>query len=74
MEFVQKFTPPDFHAKKFTPAISPNFNSFSDNKTKNGEIYTTGKKFILPPAVTGGTNLTSEPFPEQPGLMRRPRS
>ena len=34
MEFVQKFTPPDFHAKKFTPSISPNFNSFSGWKHK----------------------------------------
>ena len=24
-----------------------------------GEIYTTSKNFTLPPAVTGGTNLTS---------------
>ena len=28
MEFVQKFTPPDFHS------ISPNFNSFSKKKHK----------------------------------------
>ena len=34
MEFVQKFTPPDFHAKKFTPSISPNFNGFSKKKHK----------------------------------------
>ena len=34
MEFVQKFTPPDFQAKKFTPSISPNFNSFSGKKHK----------------------------------------
>ena len=32
MEFVKKFTPPDFEAKNFTPSISPNFNSFSDKK------------------------------------------
>ena len=32
MEFVQKFTPPDFRAKNFTPSISPNFNSFSKKK------------------------------------------
>ena len=25
----------------------------------SGEIYTTGKNFALPPAVTAGTNLTS---------------
>ena len=35
MEFVQKFTPPDFQAKNFTPSISPNFNSFSGKNTKN---------------------------------------
>ena len=34
MEFVQKFTPPDFQAKNFTPSISPNFNSFSGEKTQ----------------------------------------
>ena len=36
MEFVQKFTPPDFQAKNFTPSISPNFNSFSGKKHKKG--------------------------------------
>ena len=36
MEFVQKFTPPDFKVKNFTPSISPYFNSFSGEKnTKN---------------------------------------
>ena len=63
MEFVQKFTPLDFQVKNFTPSISPNFNSFSKKKTQkmseNGEIYTAGKNFTLPPAVTGGKNLTS---------------
>ena len=63
MEFVQKFTPPDFQAKNFTPSISPNFNSFSGKKTQkmseNGEIYTAGKNFTLPPAVTARTNSTS---------------
>ena len=34
MEFVKKFTPPDFQAKNFTPSISPNFNSFSGEKTQ----------------------------------------
>ena len=56
MEFVQKFTPPGFQAKNVTTSISPNFNSFSGEKTQkmseNGEIYTTGKNFTLPPAVT----------------------
>ena len=32
MEFVQKFTPPDFKVKNFT--ISPYFNSFSGQKHK----------------------------------------
>ena len=63
MEFVQKFTPPDFEAKNFTPSISPNFNSFSGKKTqnmsKNGEIYTAGKNFTLPPVLTAWTNSTS---------------
>ena len=64
MEFVQKFTPPDFQAKNFTPSISPNFNSFSGEKTQkmseNGEIYTAGKNFTLLPAVTTLTNITSD--------------
>ena len=63
MEFVKKFTPPDFQAKNFTPSISPNFNSVSGKKTQkiseNGEIHTTGKNFTLPPAVTVVTNSTS---------------
>ena len=63
MEFVQKFTPPDFQVKNFTPSISPNFNSFSGRKkqkmSENGEIYTAGKNFTLPPALTAGTNSTS---------------
>ena len=63
MEFVQKFTPPDFRAKNFTPSISPNFNSFSKKKHKkmseNGEIYTAGKNLTLAPAVTGWTYSTS---------------
>ena len=64
MEFVQKFTPPDFQVKNFTPSILPNFNSFSKKKTQkmseNGEIYTAGKNFTLPPALTGWTNSTSD--------------
>ena len=39
------------------------FNSFSKKKTlkmsENGEIYTAGKNFTLPPALTGWTNSTS---------------
>ena len=60
MEFVQNFTPPDFQAKNFTPPISPSFYSFSKKKHKkrseNREIYTVGKNFTLPPAVTASTN------------------
>ena len=63
MEFVQNFTPPDFQAKNFTPSISPNFNSFSRKKTQemseNGEVYTAGKNFTLPPALTALTALTN---------------
>ena len=63
MEFVKKFTPPDFQAKNFTLSISPNFNSFSGKKHKkmseNGEIYTAVKNFTLPPAVSAWTNSTS---------------
>ena len=59
MEFVQNFTPPDFQAKNFTPSISPNFNSFSEKMSENGEIYTAVKNFTLPPAVTAVTNSTS---------------
>ena len=70
MEFVKKFTPPDFQAKNFTPSISHNFNSFSKKKTQkmseNGEIYTAGKNFTLPPAVTAVTNSTSVSVPSDP--------
>ena len=63
MRFVQNFTPRDFQAKNFTPSIAPNFNSFSDKNTKkmseNGEIYTAGKNFTLPPALTALTALTN---------------
>ena len=59
MRFVQNFTPPDFQAKTFTPSISSNFNSFSEKKTQkmseNGENYTAGKNFTLPPALTAWT-------------------
>ena len=64
MEYVQKFTPPDFKVKNFTPSISPYFNSFSGKKTQkmseNGEIYSAGKNFTLPPALTAWTNSTSD--------------
>ena len=63
MRFVQNFAPPEFQAETFTPSISPNVNSVSDKNTKkmseNGQIYTAGKNFTLPPAVTALTNFTS---------------
>ena len=37
--------------------------------SENGEIYTAGKKFTLPPAVTAWTNLTSAPTPLNPFLI-----
>ena len=62
-EICQNFTSPDFQARNFTPIFSPDFNSSGDKNTKkwvkNGEIYTAGKNFKLPPAVTAVTNLTS---------------
>ena len=68
MEFVQKFTRPDFKVKNFILSISPYFNSFGGKNTKrmseNGEIYSAGKNFTLRPALTGWTNSTSDgPLP-----------
>ena len=68
MRFVQNFTLPDFMAKNFTPSIAPNFNNLSYKNTKkseNEEIYTGGKNFTLPPAVTAWTNPTSVHAPFQ---------
>ena len=63
MEFVKKFTPPDFQVEKFTPSISPNFNSFSKKKHKKlvkMEKFTPlATNFTLPPGLTGWTNFTS---------------
>ena len=62
MEFVQKFTPPDFKVKNLTPSMSPYFNSFSENENENGEIYSAGKNLHcrrhwrhgqIPPLVKG---------------------
>ena len=39
MEFVKKFTLPDFQAKNFTPSISPHLNSVSGKKTKVFIVY-----------------------------------
>ena len=61
MIFVQNFTLPDFQATTFTLSILHYFNSFSDKTQKkmseNGEIYTAGKHFTLPPAVTALTMI-----------------
>ena len=37
--------------------------------SKNGEIYTAGKNFTLPPGLTGWTNSTSD---EGGGVSRNP--
>ena len=55
MEFVQKFTPLDFQAETFTVLVIK-----TQKMSENGKIYTGGKIFTLPPAVTAWTNLTSE--------------
>ena len=64
MEFVQKFTPPDFQAKNFTPSIylisTVLVRKKKQKMSENGEIYTAGKNFTLPPAVTAWTNSTSD--------------
>ena len=59
MEFVQNFTLPDFQAKNFTPSISTVLVRKNKKMSENGEIYTAGKNFTLPPGVTGVTNSTS---------------
>ena len=45
----KNFTLPDFQVRNFTPAFSPNFNTFSKEKkqkmSENGKIYTAGKNF-----------------------------
>ena len=65
MEFVKKFTPPDFQVKNFTPAISPNFNSFSKKKhkklVKTEKFSPLATNFTLLPGMTGWTNSTSGP-------------
>ena len=37
--------------------------------SENGEIYTAGKNFTLPPALTGWTNSISEDFPVNDKLV-----
>ena len=55
-EICPKFCAAGFSGIFFTSSISPNFNNYCDKSTKkmseNGEIYTIGKKFSLPLAVT----------------------
>ena len=41
---------------------------------ENGEIYTTGKNFTLPPAMVGVTNITSGPghlVTKNAGLLKK---
>ena len=76
MRFVESFTPPDFEAKSFTPPTSPNLNSFSDKNKKiieNGEIYTAGENFTLPPAVSDGRDK-SHPAPPPPPPLQLQRN
>ena len=46
MRFVKTFTPPDFQAKKITPLISRNSNSFGDNNTKKWVKFTAPTKIL----------------------------
>ena len=62
MAFVKNFTQPNFHAKNFAPSIhliSAVLVRKTQKMSENGEIYTAGKNFTLPPAVTAWTNSTS---------------
>ena len=40
--------------------------------SENGEIYTAGKNFTLPPALTGWTNSTSVPRMERTKMKYHP--
>ena len=63
MEFVKKFTPPEFQPKllhRQFQLISTVLVIKTQKMSENGEIYTAGKNFTLPPAVTAWTNSTSE--------------
>ena len=40
--------------------------------SENGEIYTAGKNFTLPPALTAWTNSTSERKSEATNILQRP--
>ena len=61
-EICQKICTAGFSGQKFYTLNFTEFNSFGDKTPKmseNRDIYTTGKNFTLPPAVTAVTNLTS---------------
>ena len=63
MEFVQNFTPPDFRLKilhrQFHLISTVLVLEKTQKMSENGEIYTAGKNFTLPPALTAWTNSTS---------------
>ena len=62
-EICQKVYTAVFSVQKFCTPNFIKFQQFSDKKPKkmseDGEIYTAGKNFTLPPVVTAVTNLTS---------------
>ena len=63
MGFVKNFTPPNFQAKilhRQFHLISTVLVRKYTKMNENAEIYTAGKNFTLPPAVTALTNFTSE--------------
>ena len=65
VEFVQNFTPPDFQAKNLHRQFHLILTVLvrkTQKMSENGEIYTAGKNFTLPPALTGWTNSTSGPY------------
>ena len=62
VEFVQNFTPPDFQAKNLHRQFHLILTVLvrkTQKMSENGEIYTTGKNFTRPPALTAWTNSTS---------------
>ena len=63
MEFVQKFTPLDFQVKilhrQFYLISTVLVTKKTQKISENEEIYTAGKSFTLPSAVTVLTNLIS---------------
>ena len=59
MEFVKNFTPLDFQEKilhrQFHLILTALVRK-TQKMSKNGEIYTAGKNFTLPPALTNSTS------------------